>query len=152
MDKAMALGDIPVTLPYIKKKGVEVLKTSYKSSDKAAEQVPQGVVDFYKSSYPDLYAKRQQDIDRAGQAILDIYTRNVSPDLRVSWGTYPNNLGHMDFPGCFRCHDGSHESKDGRVITQDCNACHQTLAMEEVSPAILETLGVAERIANVQKQ
>ena len=152
MDKALALGDIAVTLPYIKKKGVEVLKASYSSSEQAAQQLPQAVTDFYKSTYPELYAQRRQDIDHAAREILDVYSRNVSPDLRVTWGTYPNNLGHMDFPGCFRCHDGAHESPDGKVINQDCDACHQTLAMEETSPAILETLGVAERISNVQKK
>jgi len=70
----------------------------------------------------------------------------------VSWATYPNNLGHMDFPGCFRCHDGSHATPDGKTITQDCNTCHEPLAMEEASPEILKTLGIAERISAVQKQ
>jgi hypothetical protein len=45
------------------------------------------------------------DIQSAAVALSAIYGRNVFPDLRVTWGTYPSNLGHMDFPGCFRCHD-----------------------------------------------
>jgi hypothetical protein len=44
--------------------------------------------------------------------------------MKVAWGTYPNNLGHMDFPGCFRCHDDSHKAKDGSTISQDCELCH----------------------------
>jgi hypothetical protein len=47
---------------------------------------------------------------RAVGELVAIYNRNVFPDLKVTWGTYPNNLGHTDFPGCFRCHDGSHSS------------------------------------------
>ena len=96
--------------------------------------------------------KRSQDINQAAQAILVIYNRNVFPDLRVTWGTYPNNLNHPDFPGCFRCHDGSHATADNASITQDCNTCHEPLAMEEASPKILKSLGIAERISNVQKQ
>jgi hypothetical protein len=152
MDKALAFGDLAVTLPYIKKKGVEVLKANYTSSKEAADKLPRALVSYYQHDYPDLYAKRSQDVDQAGQALLAIYKRNVSPELKVSWGTYPNNLGHTDFPGCFRCHDGSHTAADGRTITQDCNTCHEPLATEEASPEILKTLGIAERISRVQKQ
>jgi hypothetical protein len=75
----------------------------------------------------------------------------VAPDLKVTWGTYPNNLGHTDFPGCFRCHDGSHSTLDKKVtITQDCNTCHEPLAVEKTSPAVLKTLGLADHIASLQ--
>jgi hypothetical protein len=152
MDEAMALGEIPVTLPYIKKKGLEALKENYPSSKEANEQLPASIISFYQKNYPDVYGKRSQDITQAAQAILAIYNRNVFPDMKVTWGTYPNNLGHTDFPGCFRCHDGSHMTGDGKSITQDCNACHEPLAMEETSPEILKSLGIAERISSVQKQ
>ena len=36
--------------------------------------------------------------------------------------------------------------------TFSCSACHQALAVEETSPEILKTLGMAERIASLQKQ
>ncbi|HXY06608.1 MAG TPA: NapC/NirT family cytochrome c [Terriglobales bacterium] len=152
MDRAMALGDLPVTLPYLKKKGLELLKAEYRTSQEAAEKLPVSLVSFYQQNYPDLYAKRSQDINQAGQAVLAIYNRNVFPDLKVSWGTYPNNLGHTDFPGCFRCHDGSHATADGKAIKQDCDSCHQPLATDEASPEILKTLGLEERISKVQKQ
>ena len=152
MDKALALGDIAVGLPYIKKKSVELLKANYATSTEAAAKLPPALVSFYQQNYPDLYAARSEDIHQAGQAVLAIYNRNVFPDLKVTWGTYPNNLGHTDFPGCFRCHDGSHTAADGKTITQDCNTCHEPLAMDEASPEILKTLGIAERISKVQKQ
>ena len=47
--------------------------------------------------------------------------------MKVTWGTYPNNLGHNDFPGCFRCHDDGHKAKDGTTISQDCEMCHKML-------------------------
>ena len=152
MDKALAFGDMPVTLPYIKKKSVELLKANYSTGTEAAAKLPPALADFYQQNYPDLYAARSQDIHQAGEAVLAIYKRNVFPDLKVTWGTYPNNLGHTDFPGCFRCHDGSHTTANGKTITQDCNTCHEPLAMDEASPEILKTLGIADRISKVQKQ
>jgi nitrate/TMAO reductase-like tetraheme cytochrome c subunit len=152
MDKGLAFGDIPITLPFIKKEGVELLKANYATSTEAAEKLPAALISFYKQTYPDVYGKRSADIDRAGRALLAIYNRNVFPELKVSWGTYPNNLGHTDFPGCFRCHDGAHATANGKTITQDCGSCHQALAMDEASPEILKTLGIAERISALQKQ
>jgi hypothetical protein len=152
MDRAMAGGEIPVSLPFIKMKGVELLKAIYGSSEEAAAKIPEALTAFYRQNYPDVYAKRAQDIDRAGHAVLAIYDRNVFPDLKVTWGTYPNNLGHTDFPGCFRCHDGSHTASDGKTIGQDCNTCHEPLAMEEAAPEILKTLGIAEKLSKVQRQ
>lgn len=152
MDKGLSVGDIAATLPYIKKKGVEALKANYQSRSEAAAKLPESIASFYQQQYPALYEKRSQDINQAGQAILAIYNRNVFPDLKVTWGTYPNNLGHMDFPGCFRCHDGSHTSRDGKTITQDCNRCHEPLAIDETSPEILKKLGIAERVSTLQKQ
>jgi hypothetical protein len=152
MDKAMALGEIPVALPFIKKKGVELLKTDYRSSKEAAAKLPAALAAFYEQNYPELYRQRTQAILQTGKAVLAIYNRNVFPDLKVTWGTYPNNLGHTDFPGCFRCHDGSHTAENGKVIAQDCNTCHEPLAMDETAPGILKTLGIAERLSKIQKQ
>jgi hypothetical protein len=64
--------------------------------------------------------------------------------MKVTWGAYPMNIGHEDFPGCFRCHDGSHSSKSGDAITQDCNACHNLLATDEANPKVLTDLGIEE--------
>jgi len=87
------------------------------------------------------------DSDGVVKGILDVYDRNVFPDRGVTWGTYANNLGHMDSPGCFRCHDDSHKTADGKdAISQDCGVCHQDLAMDESSPDILKTLGLWDDI------
>ena len=152
MDKALSLGDIPVTLPFIKKKSVELLKVNYGTSQEAAEKLPRALVDFYQQNYPGVYARRSRDIQQAANTLLALYDRNVFPDLKVSWGTYPTNLGHTDSPGCFRCHDGEHIAGGDKTITQDCNSCHELIATDEASPEILSTLGIAERISKIQKQ
>jgi NapC/NirT cytochrome c family, N-terminal region len=152
MNNALALGEISAGLPFVKKKGVELLKATYGSTGEASKEIPAVLVSYYRQNYPDLYVKRSLEVEEAARAILAIYNRNVFLDLKVGWGTYPNNLGHTEFPGCFRCHDGSHTTKDGKTIVQDCNTCHEQLATDEVSPEILKTLGIEERLLKVQKK
>ena len=60
--------------------------------------------------------------------------------MKIEWGTYPNHIGHQDFPGCFRCHDDEHSTPEGETISQDCYTCHTLLALEEENPEILEQL------------
>lgn len=74
---------------------------------------------------PDLPFVRREAVEKAVLATQNIYRRNVFPEMNVKFGTYPNNIGHMDFPGCFRCHDDEHKSKDGKTIGQDCETCHE---------------------------
>jgi hypothetical protein len=129
-------------LPFIKKKGVEILKADYKTQDSAAGLIPQAVADYYKASYPEIYNQKRQLVDAAGSAIKDAYLRNVSPEMKLTWGTHPNHIGHQDGGGCFRCHDGSHSAKDGRAIASACDTCHVILAQDEKDPKILKDLGI----------
>src|ERR1043166_9071997 len=151
VDKDLARGNIPVTLPYVKKESVELLKANYSTGEEAATKLPAAFVSFYQKGYPELYAQRAQEVRHAAEAVLSIYSRNVFPELKVTWGTYPNNLGHTDSPGCFRCHDGSHTSANGKTIAQDCDSCHQSLATDEATPEILKTLGIDEWIVKARK-
>ena len=146
IDRALAASQISPTLPFVKKTGVELLKATYATDDDAARKIPAGLTAFYQQKYGDIWAKRANDVQLAGQALLAIYRNNVFPDLKVTWTTYQNNLGHMDEhidnPGCFRCHDGGHSTADKKTLTQDCTTCHQMLAVDETDPAILKTLGL----------
>jgi hypothetical protein len=153
VDRALGLGQISPTLPFIKKKAVELLKANYASNEEASRKIPAELTDFYQQSDPAMASQRSADISKAGVEIAAIYNQNVFPDLKVTWGTYPNNLGHTDFPGCFRCHDGSHSTADKQTtITQDCSACHEPIAVEEASPGVLKTLGLVDRIGGLQKR
>jgi hypothetical protein len=152
VDRAMARGQVSAELPFVKKTAIELLKASYTSQEDAAQKIPAALNAFYQQKFGDTWAKRSNDVQLAGQALAAIYGSNVFPDLKVTWGTYPNNLGHMDDPGCFRCHDDSHANADKKTITQDCSACHEMLATEETSPAILKTLGLSDPSANALKR
>jgi hypothetical protein len=142
VDKQMSLGHISPALPYIKKKAVEVLKVNYITRDVAGQSITGEINKFYETNYPQIYQAQRTAVEQSGQEIANIYLRNIFPDMRVTWGVHPNNLGHNDSPGCFRCHDGSHISADGQTITNDCNACHQVIAAGEENPKILTDLGM----------
>jgi hypothetical protein len=150
VDKAMAAGLIPLGLPFAKKTSVAVLTATYANEDEALHKIPAAFSGFYRQKYPDIWSKRSNDVDRAGQAVLALYQRNVFPDLKVGWGTYVDNLGHMDSPGCFRCHDENHATAAKKTITQDCSTCHNPLAVEETSPDVLKTLGLSDKIASLE--
>jgi hypothetical protein len=150
IDEAIAHGEIRSGLPFVKKTGLELLKASYSSGDEADQKIPAALAGFYQQRFPEVAAKRTADMRSAGQSLATIYDHNVFPDLKVSWGTYPNNLGHTDYPGCFRCHDDSHSASDKKTITQDCGVCHQALAVEEASPEILKTLGLDEKLSSLE--
>jgi hypothetical protein len=109
------------------------------------------VQDYYRQEQSAVYQSRQADVQLAADSLLTIYNQNVFPELGVTWGTYKNNLGHTDFPGCFRCHDEAHTSSNGKTITQDCGACHEIVAASEASPEVLRTLGLQERITSLQR-
>jgi len=143
LDAAINAGRISRSLPFVRKAALEILKKDYKTKDAARKAIPEELAAYYRKQYPQLVSVSGRDIAAAGAEILAIYERNVYPDMHIAWGTYPNNLGHVDFPGCFRCHDGSHASAAGDAVTQDCEACHHVLAVDEPAPKVLNDLGVA---------
>ena len=142
VDGAMTAGRISPALPYVKKQAVAALRAEYPDRAAASEGISRALVDFYKTKYPQIYQNQRAQVETAAEQVKAIYLRNVFPEMRLTWGTHPNNLGHDDFLGCFRCHDGKHKSSDGKVINDDCAACHQVLAMDEKDPKILADLGL----------
>ncbi len=142
VDLRMSRGLISPELPYIHKKAVELLKADYPDRDTAQRQIVEGIENYYRTSFPDLYASKRALIEQSAENLARIYLRNIFPDMKMSWGVHPNNLGHNDFPGCFRCHDGSHTSADGQTISNDCTACHNLLAVQEENPKMLPDLGL----------
>lgn len=141
LDEAMAQGRIDATLPFIKKVGLQALVEAGEALA-ASETIARSVRKFYQESYGDLYNSRRSAIEAAVVELQAIYSRNVFPNMKVGWGTYPDNIGHEAFPGCFRCHGGEHSTADGRTINQDCAQCHTVLAWDEEDPEILKDLGI----------
>ena len=124
VDEAMAVGEISVKLAFVKREAVAALKQDYPNQQAAEDAIARRLRDFYRTNYLTTYNAQRQDVERAVAATQRIYGRNVFPTMGIGWGTYPNNVGHVAFPGCFRCHDENHKASDGSTIGQDCELCH----------------------------
>ncbi len=111
-------------MPFVKREAVKALQADYTSEDEAMAGIARALGDFYRGPEVRLDGTQQANVDRTVQAVQAIFRRNVFPEMRVTFGTYPDNSGHVDAPGCFRCHDGEHVTKDGQAISQDCETCH----------------------------
>jgi hypothetical protein len=142
VDERMSRGLVSTELPFIRKKAVELLKVDYPDRETARKQIVEGINNYYRTTYPDIYNSKRALVEQSADNVARIYLRNIFPDMKVTWGVHPNNLGHNDFPGCFRCHDGSHTSADGQTISNDCTTCHNLLAVQEENPKILSNLGL----------
>lgn len=128
VNHVMSLGWIAPDLPGAKAIAVKVLETPYASAEGAHDSIRLGIEQAYRSDYPAAASSRKADIKRMVGEVQKIYSRNYFPYMRVSWKEHNNNIGHLYYPGCFRCHDGKHVSSEGKVLSRDCNACHVILA------------------------
>ena len=142
LNRAMEQGAVSPDLPWVHKEGLQLLKANYATEAEAATQIPQQLAAFYRAQYPDVSQSKPALVKTAGQGLVTLYSQNVFPFMKVTWGTHPNHIGHMAYPGCFRCHDGDHAAKNGTSITQDCAACHNLLAVDEAKPKVLADLGI----------
>ena len=130
VNNVMSLNWIDPSLPYIKSLAVEVLEKPYTTTEIAKDSIKFYIEQFYNNNYPEVAKEKKEIIEKTIAEVQKIYSHNYFPLMNVSWRHFPNNIGHMYFPGCFRCHDGKHVSDDGKVLTKDCNACHTILAQE----------------------
>jgi len=142
VNRAMAEGAISPDLPWVHKECLQLLKANYASEEEAGQKIPAQLQAFYSTQHPEIMATKSALVKAASDQLVTLYSQNVFPYMKVTWGTHPNNIGHMDYPGCFRCHDGSHAAKNGTSITQDCAACHNLLAVDEAKPKVLADLGI----------
>lgn len=142
LNRAMAEGAVSADLPWVHKESLGLLKANYASEAEASLKIPAQLAEFYRSQHPDVLPAKTALIKAAGEELVTLYSQNVFPYMKVTWGTHPNHIGHMSYPGCFRCHDGDHSAKDGTSITQDCAACHNLLAVDEAKPKVLADLGI----------
>ena len=141
INDAMEDGRIDKTLPFVKREGLRVLQGEYASTEEARAGIAREVETFYKTNYAEVAASKADAVKAAGAALGDIYSWNVFPKMKVTWGTHKNNLGHSDdAPGCFRCHEKKHQTADGQKIGTRCSTCHVLLADEEEDPEILQQL------------
>jgi nitrate/TMAO reductase-like tetraheme cytochrome c subunit len=119
VDEALDLRRIDSTLPSIKRNAVDLLTQAYATKAEGESKIASGLC----AKYPG------RQIDDSVQAVVAVYRANFFPEMKADWSKYPENIGHMDNAGCFRCHDGKHVSDNGRPMpATECNSCHVILA------------------------
>lgn len=129
IDSAIAEGRIDRSLPFIKKEGLAALDPPSSSLDEGAKKV-ESIEEFYRTSYPQVYEEKRASLDAAIVQLKEIARLTTFPYMKVDWNTYPNNLGHLQSPGCFRCHGklvATTGDKEGTPIDAGCNSCHYPL-------------------------
>jgi len=121
VDIALATGRLDAKKPWVKAKVVAALVKPYKTRAEAE----QGIASDLRAAYPD--AAEALPIVNEAQSI---YRTNFFPEVNADWRAYPDFVGHKNWNGCFRCHDGKHVAGDGEksIKASDCRSCHLILA------------------------
>jgi len=130
VNRAMSLGRIDPTLPGVKGLVVELMSAEYESTTEAVAAIETGVREYFAEEHPDLVTSRAEAIETTIATAKRLFSTNIFPEMKVSWRDFPDHIGHLTTPGCFRCHDGNHETDDGEVLSRDCNICHTIVAQE----------------------
>ncbi len=119
IEKSLALGTLPATLPNIKRTAVQAML----QKDLTTASAPAKIAEFIKTKY-----QGSPETPAAVAAVQQIYAETIFPERKADWRVYPNNIGHKDWPGCFRCHDDKHKTATGESVSaSDCTSCHVIL-------------------------
>lgn len=123
VDQLLTRGIISAEIPEIRLKAVEMFSPLYESNEYALQAIA-GLANYYRTYHPEYYQENPDKIDAAIAALQQAYSNSVYPEQNSNWDSHPNNVGHKDSPGCFRCHDGKHLNSEGEAIRLECNLCH----------------------------
>ena len=135
IDLEISSGGISSSIPEVKQAAVTAMTNIYASDADAAKGIAAAMNGFYQKNYPQFYSQRSTEINNAVKATQKVFQENIFPEMKTRWLDYPNNIGHLIFKGCMRCHDGKHKSDEGLIIPNDCHTCHIILEQGNTSTA-----------------
>lgn len=144
VDAALHDGEISTDIPFIRARSVELLSEEYVSTEDAHVAL-ETLDDYYEENYPEFYADGSDLVLTAIDFLKDLYEDRTFPEQELDWQTHPNNIGHRESPGCFRCHDGQHLNEAQEAIRLECNLCHsipQVISPNAIEPAIPLATGI----------
>jgi hypothetical protein len=140
VDRVINEGRVDRSLPFVKREAVRIVDAEYESHEAAREGIREQLQAYYNENYPEIASEKADAIDEAAEALGDIYSVNVFPQMNVWWDTYPNHIGHEQSDGCARCHNRRMRTADREQISNDCDTCHLVLAEEEENPDLVTML------------
>jgi hypothetical protein len=124
INTAMTAGTISPELPEIKSLSIELCSEEYPSHDSAMYHIRKEITRFYTENYPDIYEEKKALVENTIIGLQNEFSANIFPEMKVRWDAYPDHIGHLEYNGCFRCHNDLHTTQDGEVINKECNSCH----------------------------
>ena len=137
VDELMARGLISPLIPDIREKAVEVYSADYPSVASGLRGIA-GLESYYTAYYADYYAENEERVQDAIRTLQDAYRDSVYPEQKSDWTSHPDNVGHQNTPGCFRCHDGKHLNAQNEAIRLECNLCHSIPVVAETGDFVAE--------------
>lgn len=130
IDTRIHSGLIDKSLPFIKREGHYAITKNYMDKETANNLIANYIERFYRNNYPNIANSKENEIANSVKALQDIYHRNIHPEMKIEWGSYPNHIGHDNNRGCFRCHNQNMVDEAGTAIRYDCTLCHSILAYD----------------------
>ncbi|MDH4248906.1 MAG: NapC/NirT family cytochrome c [Deltaproteobacteria bacterium] len=128
VNQALEGGSVDRTLPFIKIQAVKALDEKYETTTEALLGIENTILDYYEKNYPKVFKSESVALARTITSIQSIYQRSMFPEMKAGYFSYPDNLGHRDWPGCFRCHNDKLKTVEGNSIFTTCNKCHLIIA------------------------
>ena len=119
VDRAIVQGAISTKVPFVRSQMVDALSEEHPAGTDASQAVVDRLTKVFGTATP--------EARQAVQVAERLYRENLFPRMKITWGTYTNQLFHVDDTGCFRCHDDTHTVKGNpeKKVRQDCELCHK---------------------------
>jgi hypothetical protein len=135
VNEALMEGTISRELPSIKVQAVRAIDTPYDSTNEAVVGIANALRAFYRNEYPEVFEKKNADVVRTIKKVQDIYRNTVFPEMKAKWSAYPDNIGHRDSPGCFRCHNDVMKSATEKACPSTIQRTERTSRSTPSAPA-----------------
>jgi len=133
VNEALASGLISPEIPYIKEAAVRALDQPYETTSEALKGIGENLISFYEEEDEELIELNSDGLAKATEELRLIYQKTIFPEMKADWKAHPNNSGHLDSPGCFRCHNEAMVDENGESLFHDCTSCHAVLAQDEMA-------------------
>jgi hypothetical protein len=138
VNRALSARKLPSDIPNLKEASVRALDGGYETTDEAMLGIGAALESYYQEEDPDVLEDQSEELAEAADALRVIYQRTIFPEMKADWRAHPDNAGHRDSPGCFRCHNDEMVDSDGEPLFADCVKCHAILAQDGVAIATMD--------------
>ena len=131
VNRAMGLGEIDPTIPSIKSTAVDLLEGDYETRDEAFASIEAELIAHFETEIPERLESERESLQNTVATVQQVFARNYFPEMNTNWTSHPDNIGHLRFPGCMRCHTPAHVADSGESLERDCNTCHYIMTRKQ---------------------